>query len=431
MDFLKTQLLSQFVNTPLLLNPADAGAFAAQIAEMSEVDAIRVNIEDGKPYQTIGAVAVINISGCLINKAGGYYSYWTGYNIISDQIKAAIDDNSIAGIFLDIDSPGGSVSGCFDLADEIYEARKVKPIVASCSEHAYSAAYALASQASKIYVPRTGGVGSVGVVCIHTDHSKMLEEWGLNCTLIHAGKHKVDGNPYQPLSDDVKKDFKQELEDVRQLFADTVARGREMPVDEVLATEAKCYNSREALKVGFADAVASPGFALKEFLETVSDCSDNHLSIVGQNMENLTMSKHENVAKASDKNDDEEKKDEEENQPEKGKDEEEKEENSASSSDGERAAVSSERERVAAILNCDAAEGKSELAKSIALDTDLNIEAAVKLLEKAPVEGGSLGLSAAMGAVDNVDVGGSLEGSEDASESSSMVANYRKAKGCA
>ncbi|TOL42864.1 serine peptidase, partial [Vibrio parahaemolyticus] len=71
------------------------------------------------------------------------------------------------GICLDIDSPGGEVAGCFDLVDLIYELRGKKPIYAILSENAYSAAYAIASAADKIYVPRTGGVGSVGVIVIH------------------------------------------------------------------------------------------------------------------------------------------------------------------------------------------------------------------------------------------------------------------------
>ena len=116
----------------------------------------------------------------MVQKLGSLrpYSGMTGYDGIRQSFLTAISDPEVSGICLDIDSPGGEVAGCFDLVDEIYHARGSKPIHAILTENAYSAAYAIASAADRIHVPRTGGVGSVGVIVIHCDWSQRIKEDG-------------------------------------------------------------------------------------------------------------------------------------------------------------------------------------------------------------------------------------------------------------
>ena len=113
---------------------------------------------------------------------------------------------------LDIDSGGGEVSGCFDIVDAIYNARGEKPIWAVLSESAYSAAYAIASACDKIIVPRTGGTGSVGVICAHVDFSKALSKEGITVTMIHYGDRKADGSEYVPLSSEALKRFQADVD---------------------------------------------------------------------------------------------------------------------------------------------------------------------------------------------------------------------------
>ncbi|EKB0247321.1 S49 family peptidase, partial [Escherichia coli] len=111
----------------------------------------------------------------------------------------ALNDPDVKGICLDIDSPGGEVAGCFDLVDTIFACRGQKPVHAILSESAYSAAYALASAADRILVPRTGGVGSVGVIYVHCDMSRQMKDEGLNVTIITCGSRKAETSPLRPL----------------------------------------------------------------------------------------------------------------------------------------------------------------------------------------------------------------------------------------
>lgn len=238
--------------------------------------------KDFKPYGFQDGIAVIGVHGALIDKLGWWGSSWaTGYDVLRWQLGEAHEDADVKGIVLDVDSYGGMVAGCFDLCDFAVAAKRAsgKPVAAILSECAYSAGYAVASTADSIAVPRTGGVGSIGVVTMHWDISGLLEKWGEKVTIIAAGKHKADGNPYQPLPDEVRERISAEIEDLRQLFASTVVKNRagapKAPrLDQVLATEARTYDGpaglAEAVELGLADAIMAPADAFAAFAAHVN-----------------------------------------------------------------------------------------------------------------------------------------------------------------
>jgi ClpP class serine protease len=143
----------------------------------------------------------------------------------------------------------------------------LKPLRAFVAEAALSAGYAIASQADRIILPRTGEVGSIGVVTMHVDMSGALQDGGYAVTLIHAGAHKVDGNPFEPLPDTVRAEWQADLESVRQLFAATVeaGRGTRMPRGAALASEAAILRGADAVAAGLADEVADLRAAFEQF----------------------------------------------------------------------------------------------------------------------------------------------------------------------
>jgi len=217
--------------------------------------------EGQTPFALQDGIAVIEISGVLVHRGAwiGRSSGQTSYEGIAAQLAAAASDPMVRGIALEIDSFGGEVAGVFDLADAIRAARASKPVWAFVAEHAFSAGYALASQADLIILPRTGAVGSIGVVVMHADLSGQLSDAGVTVTLIHSGAHKVDGNPYQPLPEPVRARIQAEIDSIRALFAQTVAagRGRRLTAEAALATEAECYRGADAVAAGHDIALLS------------------------------------------------------------------------------------------------------------------------------------------------------------------------------
>lgn len=293
------QIAQRAFDTPLMIAPAKALAFlsglgpriagqevkfdgmavaepdltaARQTARASLIGgdlAGRHGSDTDAPFPVIDCVAVISIAGTLVHRGAwiGQSSGLTSYEGLGAQIDAAASDPAIRGIALEIDSFGGEVAGAFDLADRIRAARDAKPVHAFLAEHALSAGYALASQATRITLPRTGAAGSIGVITMHTDMSGMLAQKGVAVTLIHAGARKADGNPYAALPEGIRDRLQAELEDLRILFAETVAAGRGagMTKEAALATEAAVFRGAAAVEAGLADAVADPRAAFRAF----------------------------------------------------------------------------------------------------------------------------------------------------------------------
>ena len=302
---LHARIAARAFNTPLLVDPTKAMAFLSGLGprilgrqvELTERDDLsdvttplpahasilagglteRLQQHGDAPYPVVDGIAVIEISGVLIHRGGwiGQSSGQTSYEGIAAQIGAAKCDPSVRAVALEIDSFGGEVAGVFDLADQIRALRRDKPVWAFVAEHAFSAGYALASQADRILLPRTGAVGSIGVVVMHADLSGQLDQDGVRVTLIHSGQHKIDGNPYEPLPEAVQDDIQREIDVLRFLFAETVAAGRAGRVSQeaALATEAATYRGADAVSAGLADEVVDLTRGFARFRESLSSPS--------------------------------------------------------------------------------------------------------------------------------------------------------------
>lgn len=217
-------------------------------------------------------IAVIPVFGTLVRRTVGLeaQSGLVSYTTIGQQLDMALSDPSVKAILLDVDSPGGEAGGVFDLADKIYAARKIKPIWASVDEDAFSAAYAIAASASKLYVPRTGGVGSIGVIAVHLDQSQAEADVGLKYTAIYAGARKNDMSPHEPLSDPARAALQTEVDRVYDLFAQTVSRGRRMPVEAVKATEAGLFFGEDGVAAGLVDKIGTFTDALADLTASLA-----------------------------------------------------------------------------------------------------------------------------------------------------------------
>lgn len=288
-----------------------------------------------KPFAFQNGVAVIPIHGSLINRFGQCYGYVTGYNFIRRQRDAAMADPDVTAIVYDVNSGGGEAAGCFELADESFALRGTKPTISVVDSACYSAAYALASTSDQVVVTPTGGAGSVGVYTMHVDMSKMLENWGLEITLIHAGEHKVDGHPYAELPEDVRADMQKSVDATYNKFVESVARNRNLSVEAVKDTQARCYSADDALALGLIDSVASPLEAIRAFLGGPSEASNDETT--GDSLMELNEAKQ------------------------------------------------AERQRVGAIIGHPNAKGREAMANHLALNTDMSVDDAAALLAVAPV----------------------------------------------
>lgn len=323
-----------------------------------------------KPFAFADGFAIIPVSGSLINRFGQSWGYVTGYNFIRSQMNAALVDDDVKAIIFDLNSYGGEAAGCFELSDEIFAARGTKPMIGVVDSNCYSACYAIGSALDKLVVTPSGGVGSIGVVAMHVDMSKMLADWGITVTFIHAGEHKVDGNPYQALSEDVRADIQKGIDQSYDKFVALVARNRNIDAKVVRDTQARTYRADDALSLGLIDAIATPSQVVQLFFSELSSGSNLQLQKEDTQMSEATQKPDSAAA-----------------------------EQAAVQASAQAAAEArtAERTRVSGILNCEESKGREKLANHIALNTDMSVEVAKGLLAAAPAEAAATTAPAAAG----------------------------------
>lgn len=293
MNNLLPRLAQKMFNVPVAIHPRKAEIVIAALADrlgvsqMVRLDGstiVPMAMEDDEygfaepgrtprtGYDNVCGVAVIAVQGTLVQKLGSLrpYSGMSGYDGIRQNLFMALDDPDVKAIALDIDSPGGEVAGCFDLVDTIHSLRGKKPIWSILNESAYSAGYAIASAADRIVVPRTGGVGSIGVICAHVDLSKALSAAGVKVTFITYGDRKADGHSEIPLSEEALARFQADINAMGELFVETVARNRNISAATVRDTQAATFLGAEGVALGLADEVAAPDAAFRALIQSIS-----------------------------------------------------------------------------------------------------------------------------------------------------------------
>lgn len=217
------------------------------------------------PFREESGVAIVTISGPLQNQP----SWWgDDYGCIRERVAAAFA-SPCAAVALELDSPGGEVFGCFDLARDLRAMADAsrKPFVASVSGMAASAAYALACACDQIAVPEAGMVGSVGVLSTFVDETAWNEKLGFRFEVVASGARKTDGVPCVAITPEALAEAQAQVDQLATVFFDWVASRRPGLTREKLASfEAGVFFGAAGVSAGLADRVSR----LSELLSTLA-----------------------------------------------------------------------------------------------------------------------------------------------------------------
>ena len=201
----------------------------------------------------------VPIHGVIAHRADSFdaSSGGTSAELIGALLNQAVNDQDVMTIVLDFSTPGGSVEGIPELAERIALAASVKRVVAHVNALAASAGYWLASQASEVVITPSGQVGSIGVFMFLVDESKALESEGITINAISAGKFKLEGAWWEPLSDEARAHFQAQVTAVHRAFLSAVAKGRGVSVQEVQQRfgEGRVFNAEQALSRLMVDRI--------------------------------------------------------------------------------------------------------------------------------------------------------------------------------
>ena len=388
---------------PLLIDHTKADLLSASLehviaeAQSQKLLAVRGSSDfwaDGdddpwRPYVVQNGILQIPVQGVLLNRFAYTFGRWaTGYTYIEKALLRGLDDSTVRAIALVCDSPGGEVAGCFELADKIFAGRERKPIRAFASDHAYSAAYALASSATEVVVTRSGGTGSIGVVMAHYDLSKALDANGVKITFVYAGEHKVDGNYTEPLPDAVKARYQARIDKTYELFVSTVARNRGMEEVKVRDTKALTFDAEDSITEGLADRVGALEDEMAVFVSEVAAAEDEQMTtpITQEALDSAVAAARTEAA-------------------------------ATAKAEGLKEGATNERARITAILDSDEGKKRPAAAASLAMKTDLPLDSAKAALagmpeEKANTQPTGTPFSTAMENTPNPAVGADAPGSE-------------------
>jgi signal peptide peptidase SppA len=277
-------LIAEFLATPWALMPERLNAVTAVMTRWSQnrpantevlagIGADRAVREARRQAATAvssGGIAVLPLYG-VVTQRGNMVDDISGPGSVSTQqfasnLRQALMDDTVSQILIDIDSPGGSVYGVAELADEITAARSQKPVVAIANSLAASAAYWIGCSATALYVTPGGEVGSIGVWQAHFDYSQALAAEGVTPTLVSAGKYKIEGNPYAPLDADAQGFMQSRVDDYYAAFIKGVAKGRNLPISQVRdgMGQGRVLGADAALAQNMVDGIATFDEVLKK-----------------------------------------------------------------------------------------------------------------------------------------------------------------------
>lgn len=219
--------------------------------------------------QRMGAVEVIPVHSLITQRYTWLTWLYDGTSLewLAEAIREAVEDSEVAAVVLDVDSPGGSVDGLIEFAAELRTMVAQKPIVAVTNPTNASAAFWASAGATEMVITPSGSIGSVGIYAMHVDESRFLEAEGVTVTLIHAGPYKVEGNPYEPLSEEARSTLQGEVDHFYRAFTSDVAKGRGTQVSTVVDAfgGGRMVMPAAAQAAGMVDRIATLADTVKRY----------------------------------------------------------------------------------------------------------------------------------------------------------------------
>ena len=272
----KLNEISQIYATHLRGEKIDIESIKAKVGRDDLGNQMEFEVRDG--------VAIIPIEGVLGKKMNMFMRFSGGSStqIIKSQIEAALNDDEVSGIILNVDSPGGTVDGTTELAEFIFESRGKKPIVSFVDGMMASAAYYIGAAADRVLISgKTAILGSIGIVTRHVDVSTAENNAGMKTTEITAGKFKRIDSSFAPLSEEGRDSIKAMVNSLYSVMVTDIAKYRGVAVEEVLENMAdgRIFIGEDAISVGLVDGVCTIDALVKELSGSDGDSGiDNGFS---------------------------------------------------------------------------------------------------------------------------------------------------------
>lgn len=234
------------------------------------------NVEASVSDDEADKIAMISVEGPLLNKACWMYTdsgpilIIDGYDRIEATLSKFAADETVKGIFVRGDTPGGMVTGCFELAEKIKAWTSEKPILWYNESLTCSAGYALASACTEIHALKTALTGSIGVVYARYDYTGAMDQAGVSLTIFKSDEKKDHGNPETEMSDQESKDNQTEIDALADMFRGLVSEHRPLSIEDIKGFAAGTFMSAQAQSHNLIDGQTDLQGAVSRLTELAS-----------------------------------------------------------------------------------------------------------------------------------------------------------------
>jgi protease-4 len=199
-------------------------------------------------------VAVLPINGLIIDSEDTL-----------EHFKEFVKDDSIKAIVLRLNTPGGGVGPSQEIYEEVRKVRGKKVVVVSMGAVAASGGYLIACAADKIFANPGTITGSIGVIMKFVNMEDLTEKIGLKGFVVKSGEFKDIGSPIRKMKPEERQLLQSVIDNVHSQFIDSVAEGRKLARDDVLAiADGRIFSGEQAKELGLVDRLGNLEDAVAE-----------------------------------------------------------------------------------------------------------------------------------------------------------------------
>ncbi|MCM3162824.1 signal peptide peptidase SppA [Metabacillus litoralis] len=240
-------------STMMFLNQSEmfAEAFSTGSEFSEEV------IDEGSEFSKI---LVLNVNGVIQDTGEDVTSFFStaGYKhqTFLDMIEAAGEDNTIKGVILRVNSPGGGVVESAEIHKKLLELKETskKPLYVSMGTQAASGGYYISTAGDKIFAAPDTLTGSLGVIMQSINYGGLAEKYGVKFETIKSGPYKDIFSPTREMTEDERNILQSMVDNAYAGFVDVITEGRPLSEDQVRkVADGRIYDGRQAKEIKLID----------------------------------------------------------------------------------------------------------------------------------------------------------------------------------
>lgn len=206
-------------------------------------------------------LVIIDVRGVLV-RAGGMAGGITESVLV--MLERAAEDDSVAGVLLEVDTPGGSVTDADLIHHAIRRLRdKKRRVLVHMGDLCASGGYYLATAADEVWALPTTVTGSIGVIINNIELDGLLERFGVRDDSITSGQNKQMLSPFEPLTDEQRALLQGIVDAMYARFLDVIVKGRGIEIERLRAiADGRLLTAEQALQAGLIDRIDYPKAAI-------------------------------------------------------------------------------------------------------------------------------------------------------------------------